>query len=237
MNPTSDGLPDFDDAIDEVKALAEYVPGKYQGSVTLTQLASVSASSVWPDELSDEALKEAVAAIKPPATWVEAIEQLQQEIGKSLAVPTDILYAKMNGDPDPTSSGAAAGLFDLFRVKLGLYPFMEFADRQRTENITRRQLKERDWDRRTGRTTRGMLFAIAQFMVSDMREFAVVAVNERYTKQLANEVRDVYERLNLARRMPIRALMPRDYQYGYDYKPQRFQVFVDHSWAEERFGR
>ncbi len=172
-----------------------------------------------------------------PNDWVTAIDKMNERVASELAIPADILFAANMKELEPGSS-PAANLIPLFIAKLGLRPLMEYAQRQYNENRVRGDLKERDWERRTGRTTRSMLFAIADYVTSDARLLCVVAATERYTKQLANEVRDVYEKLNLARRMDVRPLMPADYDDTFDYmKRDRVKVFADHTWAERKMSR
>lgn len=162
-----------------------------------------------------------------PKDWVQAIERMNLNV----AAEYGMTFEEQTSSP-------AAGLIELFRNKLGLKPFREFAAKQVQMNQGPRGLKARDWERQTGRTTRGMLFAIAEFMVSQLRMFCVVGLNERYTKDLANLARDVHAKLNLARDMPVKALLPGDYDPTYDYtKSQSAKVFVDHSYAEKMLNR
>lgn len=161
----------------------------------------------------------------PTPSWAAAIAQLQQRVAGEFGMPEEAL----NDSP-------ALQLVEMFRVKLGLRPFSAFAEERRNENlVSMDSTQEKDFNRRTGRTTRRMLLSIAEFMVNaDLRMLAVVGATARYTNDLAKEARRMYEQLNLSRKMDIKPLMPSDFDPRFDYTAtQRTHVFVDHSYTEK----
>jgi len=125
-----------------------------------------------------------------------------------------------------------ADLVEEFREKFGLLPFEMFARNQYNENTLR--LAQYDWERRTGRTTRGLIEKIAEFMVSDRRWFFVVGHTERYTMDLANLARDMHSGLNLSREMPVRMISPTTfYRDGTEGRSDAV-IYIDHTWNERR---
>lgn len=179
----------------------------------------------WPDELSDEALKDAVNLFKdnpPPNDWVQAIELMQQRVASAYGMTQEEL-----------TSSPAAGLFELFRVKLGLQPFDMFRAKTRDGHMARGE-PERNWERRTGRTTKSLLWAIADFMCGDCNCLYVTGATEVYTRDLVKLAREMHERINLSKAMPVRPLMPVDVDLSYNYKREKSYVWIDHSLYERR---
>ena len=140
-------------------------------------------------------------------------------------------FARVPIDP---KEKAVRELVELYRQKLRLRPFAEFQRERRTEN--ERQLSGRDWNRQTGRTTRGLLYAIAEFVVSDLRLFALVAHTGMYARDLRNLALGMHMELGIARTLPCRPLSPADFDMSYDYtKSQSTYVYVDHTYRERDY--
>lgn len=171
--------------------------------------------------------------LQGPSNWAETIEKLQQRVSSAYELTKEQL-AEINASP-------ASQLAEMFRVKLGLQPFALYEQTQRNENIMREgkdlSPSGRDRERRTGRTTKGLVRAIAEYVVSDLRFLAIVGGNVRHTKDLVMEAINMREKLQLARAVEIRPLMPDDFDPRFDYKTQRAHVYVDHYYDEQRYSK
>lgn len=170
--------------------------------------------------------------------WAQTIAKLSEKVSAAYGMTPEQLAEKYIAERDAMSTPVAQ-LMEMFREKLGLMPFAEFEEMQRDENIVREQMDfptdGRNRERRTGRTTRGLLQAIAQFVVSDKRFLCVVGVSERYTRDLWKLAVEMVQKINLARRVDIKPIFPNDFDEEFDYgRSQSSIVYVDHSWKERR---
>ncbi len=165
----------------------------------------------------------------PPGKGYSISMTVQAEDGKDWAQTIEQLQQRAVMSP-------AAQLMESYREKLGLMPFAAYEKQQREDNFDVGAPRS-ELDRRTGRTTRGLIRAIAEFVVSDLGFLAVVGHTERYTKELAYMTCRMRDQLDIVRQMEVRPIMPLNFDPRSDYtRLQRAYVYVDHSY-EEYVGR
>lgn len=165
--------------------------------------------------------------------WKSTINAMVQRAARTVPVPPELLQ------PDEELT-AETNLVSLFVPKLGLQPFAKYAAEQREKNI--KMAPELPPDSRnplrgTGRTTRGILYAIAKVLCSNkVSILCVVAHTQIYTRDLTIQAFRLYEKLDLQRRIDIRPLMPDDFDPTYDYEDRsRAHVYIDHTYVERAF--
>ncbi len=156
--------------------------------------------------------------------WIDVMKLMQPGRPRTKYEPTE----------EELTASPAAGLAEMFRKKLGLRPFREWEEYARKRKRDR-DMRQVDWIRGTGRTTQALLFAIAEYATTpNLRLFCTVGSSMRYSTDLANEAKRLYEGLNLSVQMPIRPLSPDDFDQRYNYGQERVHVYIDHSYRERR---
>lgn len=129
---------------------------------------------------------------------------------------------------DPTVAMVVAMVMEKMRATLGLFDFTAFAEGARKANVEA-NLRAEDLGRRTGRTTRGLLEALARCSLKQARVLFVCGLSPTHEKELRYTVAELRDRLKLDYPTKIQS-MPSDPNPAIFDARIGLQVYVDHSY-------
>lgn len=125
-------------------------------------------------------------------------------------------------------------LAEQFREKLMLQPFDKFAKDKSYENAVRGDLRPRDWDRRTGRTLRGLVFALAEVVLKRAGILFIRASNSAQDKMLIADAWALYAQLGFKTTEPLHTVRPVPRPWPSEVEQPDVVVFTDHYYNELR---
>jgi|GEM_PF-6207978 len=143
-----------------------------------------------------------------------------------------LLPGMMNEDMKQMREDRIEQLAEFYAGMLGLIPFNVYRAKHRDLNMGR-GIPSQDWDRRTGRTWRGLLEAIAKVTVQDAGKLYVLTSSSTHTKELIRYVWGFYQSLRLRVMEPLHTVCELPQRWR-DRDDPDVVLYVDHHYEELR---
>lgn len=175
-----------------------------------------------------------VEMIKPlaPGNIEELIDAQVRKVASVYGMPEELLRRDR---PVRLRFGLddVARVADTMRERLGLTPFDKYGEGQRLANAVMHQMRDDDIDRRTGRTTRGLLEALAEVVLNRAGILFVKGTSSAHDKTLIGAAWGLYSALGLKAMDPLHTV--RSTPPSRDYDPQGVDdvvLYTDHHYDE-----